>query len=71
MEIYILGCIMPVCMCIQPVQLVALQWDDRMPRVSWRSDGQYFVVSGIRPSTGSIHCNYTVRHKKHTKIYQS
>lgn len=31
----------------------ALPWDDRKPRISWRGDGQFFVVSTISPSTGS------------------
>jgi len=32
----------------------ALHWDDRRPRISWRGDGQYFVVTGINPTTGSF-----------------
>ena len=24
-------------------------WDDKMPRISWRGDGQFFVVSAIHP----------------------
>lgn len=31
----------------------ALPWDDRLPRVSWRGDGQLFVVSTISPDTGA------------------
>ena len=31
----------------------ALPWDDRKPRISWRGDGQFFVVSTISPSTGN------------------
>ena len=27
-------------------------WDDKMPRISWRGDGQFFVVSAIHPRTG-------------------
>lgn len=30
----------------------ALPWDDRKPRISWRGDGQFFVISTISPSTG-------------------
>lgn len=31
----------------------ALPWDDKHPRISWRGDGQYFVVSSICPNTGA------------------
>ncbi|OWF47940.1 putative elongator complex protein 1 [Mizuhopecten yessoensis] len=31
----------------------ALPWDDQLPRVSWRGDGQLFVVSTISPDTGA------------------
>ena len=30
----------------------ALPWDDRVCRISWRGDGQYFVVSAVSPQTG-------------------
>ncbi|VDH98149.1 elongator complex protein 1 [Mytilus galloprovincialis] len=30
----------------------ALPWDDRKPRISWRGDGQFFVVSTISPISG-------------------
>ena len=30
----------------------ALPWDDRKVRVSWRGDGQYFVVSVINRENG-------------------
>ncbi|XP_067016133.1 elongator complex protein 1-like [Acropora muricata] len=29
----------------------AAEWDDKMPRISWRGDGQFFVVSAIHPQT--------------------
>ncbi|EDO37252.1 predicted protein [Nematostella vectensis] len=28
-------------------------WDDHHCRISWRGDGQYFVVSAIEPATGA------------------
>ncbi|XP_013379508.1 elongator complex protein 1 [Lingula anatina] len=31
----------------------ALPWDDGMPCISWRGDGQFFVVSSISPDTGA------------------
>ncbi|XP_078368242.1 elongator complex protein 1-like isoform X2 [Oculina patagonica] len=31
----------------------AASWDDKMPRISWRGDGQFFVVSAIHPQTGA------------------
>ena len=31
----------------------AASWDDKMPRISWRGDGQFFVVSTIYPQTGT------------------
>ncbi|XP_073242058.1 elongator complex protein 1-like [Porites lutea] len=31
----------------------ATEWDDKMPRICWRGDGQFFVVSAINPRTGS------------------
>ncbi|XP_071171469.1 elongator complex protein 1-like [Mytilus edulis] len=31
----------------------ALPWDDRKPRISWRGDGQFFVVSTISPISGA------------------
>nr|XP_022331417.1 putative elongator complex protein 1 [Crassostrea virginica]XP_022331418.1 putative elongator complex protein 1 [Crassostrea virginica] len=31
----------------------ALPWDDQQPRISWRGDGQCFVVSSICPNTGA------------------
>lgn len=31
----------------------AASWDDKMPRISWRGDGQFFVVSVIHPQTGT------------------
>ncbi|XP_061166857.1 putative elongator complex protein 1 [Saccostrea echinata] len=31
----------------------ALSWDDKQPRISWRGDGQYFVVSSICPNTAA------------------
>ncbi|KAL5004669.1 hypothetical protein ScPMuIL_018125 [Solemya velum] len=31
----------------------AMFWDDTKPRVSWRGDGQNFVVSSVDPSTGA------------------
>ncbi|TRY90045.1 hypothetical protein DNTS_031568 [Danionella cerebrum] len=31
----------------------ALAWDDRMPRVTWRGDGQFFAVSALCPQTGA------------------
>lgn len=30
----------------------AASWDDKVPRISWRGDGQFFVVSTIHPQTG-------------------
>ena len=30
----------------------AFAWDDQKPRISWRGDGQYFVVSSINPASG-------------------
>ena len=32
----------------------AASWDDKMPRISWRGDGQFFVVSTIHPQTGML-----------------
>ncbi|XP_065836923.1 elongator complex protein 1-like isoform X2 [Oscarella lobularis] len=31
----------------------AFSWDDGVPRVSWRGDGQYFVCSALSPDTGA------------------
>ncbi|KAJ7339624.1 hypothetical protein OS493_006029 [Desmophyllum pertusum] len=31
----------------------ATSWDDKLPRISWRGDGQFFVVSTIYPQTGA------------------
>ncbi|XP_068740348.1 elongator complex protein 1-like [Montipora capricornis] len=31
----------------------AAEWDDKMPRISWRGDGQFFVVSAVHPKTGA------------------
>ncbi|XP_020621181.1 elongator complex protein 1-like isoform X1 [Orbicella faveolata] len=31
----------------------AASWDDKVPRISWRGDGQFFVVSTIHPQTGA------------------
>ena len=30
----------------------AFAWDDQKPRITWRGDGQYFVVSSINPTSG-------------------
>ncbi|XP_064620717.1 putative elongator complex protein 1 isoform X2 [Lineus longissimus] len=32
---------------------LALPWDDGLPRISWRGDGQYFVISTINPEDGA------------------
>jgi elongator complex protein 1 len=31
----------------------ALPWDDHLPRVSWRGDGQFFVCSTVHSETGN------------------
>ncbi len=31
----------------------AFEWDDKQPRICWRGDGQYFVVSSINSQTGT------------------
>ncbi|MCI4381664.1 hypothetical protein PGIGA_G00254560 [Pangasianodon gigas] len=31
----------------------AVPWDDRMPRITWRGDGQLFAVGAICPQTGA------------------
>ena len=31
----------------------ALAWDDRKVRISWRGDGEYFVVSSINSQSGN------------------
>ncbi|KAF5903355.1 elongator complex protein 1 [Clarias magur] len=31
----------------------AVPWDDRIPRITWRGDGQLFAVSAICPQTGA------------------
>lgn len=30
----------------------AVPWDDRLPRITWRGDGQLFAVGAICPQTG-------------------
>ncbi|KAK3526535.1 hypothetical protein QTP70_030761 [Hemibagrus guttatus] len=39
------------CMSYKEVQ-PAVPWDDRMPRITWRGDGQLFAVGSICPQTG-------------------
>ncbi|XP_053405572.1 putative elongator complex protein 1 [Mercenaria mercenaria] len=31
----------------------AMTWDDRVPRITWKADGQYFAISSIHPNTGA------------------
>ncbi|KAF7791354.1 hypothetical protein EIP86_002368 [Pleurotus ostreatoroseus] len=52
--------------------------DDQLPRISWRGDGQYFVVSTISPqdrddpsSSATEHRHRTIRIYSHAGILQS
>ncbi|KAL4228237.1 hypothetical protein ACF0H5_013670 [Mactra antiquata] len=31
----------------------AHDWDDRIPRITWKADGDFFAISSIHPSTGA------------------
>ncbi|XP_046559311.1 LOW QUALITY PROTEIN: putative elongator complex protein 1 [Haliotis rubra] len=43
----------------------ATSWDDRRPRISWRGDGQFFVVSSISPHTGGRQLHVWTRDCSH------
>ncbi|XP_048252379.1 elongator complex protein 1-like isoform X2 [Haliotis rufescens] len=43
----------------------ATPWDDCRPRISWRGDGQFFVVSSISPDTGGRQLHVWTRDCSH------
>ncbi|XP_067666360.1 elongator complex protein 1-like [Haliotis asinina] len=43
----------------------ATSWDDQCPRISWRGDGQFFVVSSISPQTGGRQLHVWTRDCSH------
>ncbi|XP_060570172.1 putative elongator complex protein 1 [Ruditapes philippinarum] len=43
----------------------ALMWDDHIPRISWKADGQYFAISSIHPQTGARKVHVWTREGAH------
>ena len=50
---------------VKPVQ----EWDDRVPRITWRGDGQYFAISTVGTDKGIVIFYYSLTHSNRMEIH--